>query len=263
VQGYLELIQKSGELNEKQQYFYLRALAGLERMQNLVENIVDSVRLQESDIYHFADCDVRTVVGDTVDMLGGLAARREISLHLDMDSTLDPVRGDYSRLVQAMSNLLGNAIKFNHDGGHIWITAITQPEFIRVSVRDTGPGIPAEQLPYVFERFFRAAQPGKRRVDGSGLGLWITKLIIEQHRGRIWVESAPDAGSTFYVTLPRKRQPYADPEMHIDARLSVGEGHDSSAINHEETPIEASDSVDDNTQEGPASSGNDSTSDRV
>lgn len=125
----------------------------------------------------------------------------EASLSLLLDERLDTeLRGDRSRLLQALGNLIGNAIKFTPPGGTITLRTAADRNEVRISVVDTGPGIPDEQLPHLFDRFWQA-KGGDRR--GAGLGLWIAKTIAEAHDGQIQVESMLGHGSTFTLMLPR------------------------------------------------------------
>ena len=106
---------------------------------------------------------------------------------------------DRDRILQVLGNVISNAIKFTPPGGEIWVTGAPADDLVRLSVRDTGPGIPAPLLEAVFERFWQLAENDQR---GMGLGLYICRCILEAHGGRIWAESTLGAGSTFHVTLP-------------------------------------------------------------
>ena len=106
---------------------------------------------------------------------------------------------DQGRVLQALGNLIGNALKFTGEGGRVTVSARPADEEVVLSVEDTGPGITLEQQTHLFDRFWQA-RDGDRR--GVGLGLTITKQIVEAHGGRIWIESTPGAGSTFSFALP-------------------------------------------------------------
>ena len=110
--------------------------------------------------------------------------------------------GDADRLKQVFTNLISNAIYYNKDGGEIQITAERKTDSVTVTIADTGVGISAENLPYLFERFWRADQSRSRSDGHSGLGLSIVKAIMDMHRGTIDVVSEPGRGSTFIVRLP-------------------------------------------------------------
>ena len=112
------------------------------------------------------------------------------------------IAGDAQRLHQVVLNLVGNAIKYCSMGDNVTITATTAEDAISVGVSDTGPGIPAEALPHLFERFFRARNAIRGEIPGSGVGLYIVKSIVEELGGRVGVESVYGEGSTFEVWLP-------------------------------------------------------------
>ena len=118
--------------------------------------------------------------------------------------------GDPNRLNSVMSNILSNAIKYTEPGGLIIVTATWDDDEVIVSVKDNGPGIPEEELPRVFEHLFRgraAVRDPNNPIDGTGLGLALAKTVIEQHGGRLWVESEEGEGSTFRFALPREAIP--------------------------------------------------------
>ncbi|MBZ0297099.1 MAG: HAMP domain-containing histidine kinase, partial [Anaerolineae bacterium] len=169
VRGFIELVQYTGELNERQQYFCERALLSLEKMQSLVESLLETAKTEGSIQFQFASCDLKRVIQEKVELLEGLLEQRQLTLHQDVDSELATVWGDEERLGQVVVNLLGNAIKYSEVGGHIWITAINQPDYIRISVRDSGPGVPLSDQEYIFDAFYRASHHEK--AEGSGLGL--------------------------------------------------------------------------------------------
>ncbi|MBU6367214.1 MAG: hypothetical protein KJT01_13460 [Gemmatimonadetes bacterium] len=129
-----------------------------------------------------------------------------VALRRDIPDTLPLVDGDPQRLQQVLSNLLGNAVRFTPEGGRVTLSARVLPAetdggpaWVRVAVADTGPGIPAADLPRLFERFWQA--PRLLRA-GSGLGLFIARGIVEAHRGTIGVDSIEGEGSTFWFTVP-------------------------------------------------------------
>ena len=113
---------------------------------------------------------------------------------------------DRERIMQLLSNLVGNGLKFTPRGGEVRVTLTDAPEGAQLEVRDSGPGILAGELPHVFERFFRGTNVGEARASGSGLGLAIARSIVEMHGGRIEVASAVGEGSSFTVHLPRGAQ---------------------------------------------------------
>ncbi len=134
------------------------------------------------------------------------ASEQGITLVVDLPAGLPPVRGDAQRLNQVLINLLSNALRHTPGGGRVVVSAGQDSGgmdgHLRISVADTGQGIPAEDLPFVFERFYRADKSRVRASGGSGLGLAIARQIVQAHGGRIWAESRPGVGSTFFFTLP-------------------------------------------------------------
>jgi two-component system sensor histidine kinase BaeS len=127
--------------------------------------------------------------------------RRNISLQLDAAEGLPDVNVDPDRMAQVLDNLLGNAFRYTPAGGEIRLSASSGPSGVRLAVQDSGPGIPAVELPYVFERFYRGDKSRQRHEGGSGLGLAIARSIVEAHDGRIWAESEPGQGATFIIEL--------------------------------------------------------------
>jgi signal transduction histidine kinase len=125
------------------------------------------------------------------------AASLRVSYAIPEGSAL--VSADRERVLQVLANLIGNALKFTPKGGEIKILANLEPSEVRFTVQDTGPGIPAEHLNHVFDRYWQAKSTAKL---GTGLGLSIAKGIVEAHGGRIWVESPPGSGAAFQFTLP-------------------------------------------------------------
>jgi PAS domain S-box-containing protein len=143
--------------------------------------------------------DIAPIVEHIVQMFAGTASERSIALYEDVSPDLPTVVCDAGRVVQALANLLGNALKFTEAGGRVTVSAEQHEDGVVVSVSDTGFGIPAEHQSRIFERYWQAR--GKARIRGSGLGLAIAKGIVEAHGGRIWVKSTLGEGSTFSFTL--------------------------------------------------------------
>ncbi|MCS6870200.1 MAG: ATP-binding protein [Anaerolineae bacterium] len=130
------------------------------------------------------------------------------------------VKGDADRLKQVLLNLVTNAIKYTPDGGEVTLSLTTEGSYAFIRVTDTGIGIPKEDLPYIFDRFYRVDKARERKIGGAGLGLSIAKWIVEAHHGRIWAESELGKGSTFTVQLPRM-DTGSVPESMRDTRPSI------------------------------------------
>ncbi len=130
------------------------------------------------------------------------AREKGITLHLELPDSLPPVQADRDRLSQILGNLVSNALRYVHRGGKVVIRARVVGDEVHIAVSDDGPGIPAKELPHLFERFWRGDKARRRATGGSGLGLTIAKSLVEAHGGRIWVESEEGKGTTFTFTLP-------------------------------------------------------------
>ena len=137
-----------------------------------------------------------------------------ISLQLDAPDELPPILVDRDRINQVFDNLLGNAIKFSPRGGTITIRVEAVDDIVRLTIADTGVGIPADKLERVFDRFYQVDGSATRRFGGAGLGLAIVRRIIEAHGGQIWVESDLGQGSSFKFTLPTEPPPQDRVRQH-------------------------------------------------
>jgi signal transduction histidine kinase len=185
-------------VQERRQVEIVRRAA--DRMNRMIQDLLDVKRMEAGRLA----IDVKaespvSLINDTIDMLRPIASGSTIRLEANVEEGLPQVLADSARIQQVLSNLVGNAVKFTPRNGRVSITAEPAEGEVRFGVIDTGPGIPAEQLPHIFGRFWQA-QPSDRR--GIGLGLAIAKGIVEAHKGKIWVESHVGLGSTFYFTLP-------------------------------------------------------------
>ncbi|MDQ6769365.1 MAG: PAS domain S-box protein [Gemmatimonadota bacterium] len=183
---------------ERRQQEIVRRAA--DRMNRMIQDLLEVKRMEAGHL----TIDVKAegadvIVNDTIDMLRPLAVGSSIVMEAHVADDLPRVLADSARIQQVLSNLVGNAVKFTPRQGRITVTAEAVDGEVRFAVIDTGPGIPPEQVPHIFGRFWQA-KPSDRR--GIGLGLAIAKGIVEAHQGRIWVESHPGLGSTFYFTLP-------------------------------------------------------------
>ena len=173
------------------------------RMNRLIEDLLDIARLDSGKLS--IECKRAPAYQLVVDAFEAeKASAASASLELELDVTHEPpdVWADRGRLLQVFENLIGNAVKFTASGGRISVGAATGDREVLFWVLDTGPGIPAENLPHLFERFWQARRADRR---GAGLGLPIVKGIVEAHGGRIWAESIPGSGSTFFFTIPQVR----------------------------------------------------------
>jgi len=142
------------------------------------------------------------VIEDVIASFSDMAAQRNITLKADLSRDDLLVEVDGGKIAIALSNLVKNAIMFTDEGGHVFVTGELVPGYVKVSVIDDGIGIPARDLPRIFDRFFQVESHLTRRHGGMGLGLAVAKAMIEMHGGRIWAESMEGKGSNFTVLLP-------------------------------------------------------------
>ena len=172
-----------------------------QRMRRLTESLLQLARLDAGqETMKRLQFDLSTIVRECVELIHPLAKERGISLHCDSPS-LECV-GDPERLAQVITNLLANAIQYNKENGEVRATTTSVDHTAVLTVSDTGPGIRAEDLPRVFDRFFRADESRAGSTGHTGLGLAISKAIVEAHGGTIEVSSAPGLGTTFTMRLP-------------------------------------------------------------
>jgi len=172
-----------------------------EWMQRLIQDLLDVAAIEAGRLsIERREEEVGVIARRALTMFERPAAERRIELRAEVGPGVGAVYGDGARILQVLANLVGNALKFTESGGSIAVSAERQGGDVRFAVRDTGAGIPADDLPHLFELYWHARRNARSR--GSGYGLAIAKGIVEAHGGRIWVESTPGAGSTFFFTLP-------------------------------------------------------------
>jgi signal transduction histidine kinase len=171
------------------------------RMNRLIQDLLDVAVIESGQLtIQPSQLAARDLIVGAVDMERPLAASSSLELRVDLDRDLPDIWGDKDRLLQVFENLIGNAIKFTKAGGSITVGAALRDHQVVFRVADTGSGIAPENLPRVFDRFWQASKAGGL---GAGLGLPITKGIVEAHGGRIWVESSSSRGTTFSFTVPQ------------------------------------------------------------
>lgn len=190
------------------------------RLAVLINDLQDLARLEAGRVaLHTGPCAVRQLVDEALETAGILAGEKGIHLTTDVPADLPLIEADGHRMVRVLTNLIGNAVKFTSRGGSITLAARLERDArggarVHVSVRDDGRGIPAEDLPHVFDRFYRGGADDSH-VQGTGLGLAISKEIIDRHNGEIWAESVVGKGSTFHIRLA------------VAAAQSIGGGDES------------------------------------
>jgi signal transduction histidine kinase len=197
----LEMLGEWNLSHEERNKLIASASRAVKQMNRLIGDLLDVMRLETGHLtLDLEDVPVATLLNDAADSVKHVALQNNITLAVDPPDKMVTVRADRGRLAQALANLLGNAIKFTPKGGHVELRSRQDGRAaVVIEVADTGPGIPPEGLPHLFDRFWQGRRADRR---GVGLGLPITKGIIEAHGGRIWVDSEVGHGSRFCFTLP-------------------------------------------------------------
>jgi signal transduction histidine kinase len=180
-----------------------------ERLTRLINQVLDFQKIETGRMaWQISEVDLKAVVHDALASTKSLVQEKRIRVEQEIPELVPTVSGDRDRLIQVMVNLISNAVKFcADDDGRIEIGVTAAPGHVQVSVKDNGIGISRKDREIIFQEFRQIKHTLKGRPPGSGLGLTITRRIVDFHGGRIWVESEPGQGSTFFFTLPRGKRP--------------------------------------------------------
>ncbi|MEO0852813.1 MAG: ATP-binding protein [Cyanobacteria bacterium J06648_11] len=175
-------------------------------MTRLINDVLDLERIESGRMPTQMDyCDAADTIAQAADAMQAAANEREISLSLAVNSAT--MYADADRILQTLTNLIGNAIKFSPPGSTVWVDASARDEDVLFRVSDRGRGIPPDKLESIFGRFQQVDASDSRAKGGTGLGLAICRQIVERHGGRIWVDSELGRGSTFSFTISKSPQP--------------------------------------------------------
>ncbi|WP_051978935.1 PAS domain-containing sensor histidine kinase [Edaphobacter aggregans] len=209
IVGFADLLarQTAGPLTQKQERFVGNVKESSRHLLSLVDDILDISKIEAGCLdLKFESFSLSVAVDEVLSTLRPLAAAKEIDLTTDLSVDLT-LHADRLRVRQVLYNLLSNAIKFTPAKGSVRLVSRANGSVIHISVIDTGIGIPPEENEKIFEVFHRYLTPTQHVCEGTGLGLSITRLLVEQHGGKIWVESEPGKGSQFHLTMPGSRDP--------------------------------------------------------
>jgi signal transduction histidine kinase len=204
--GFSEVLSEKmfGDLNEKQEEYLKDIYASGQHLLSLINDILDLSKIEAGRMeLEVAEFDLPTALDSALTLVRERAGRRSIALHLTLDNRLGQMQGDERKIRQVVLNLLSNAIKFTPEGGRIEVLAALKDGFVEVAVSDTGVGIAPEDQEAVFEEFRQVGRADKK-VEGTGLGLALSRKFIELHGGKIWVQSEVGMGSTFTFTIPAR-----------------------------------------------------------
>jgi signal transduction histidine kinase len=203
IRGYVELLLDEGDSLTTEQQKFLKVVD--RNSVRLLELVGDLLLLAQIDAGRFEleldEVDLFEVVKESIEACRPIADAREVELVASI-GPLPPLLGDRARLSQVLDNLVSNALKFTPSGGRVNVTLTAGAESALLEVADTGLGIAADEQPLLFKRFFRSSQATQHAIPGTGLGLTITKAIVERHNGRISLESEVDVGTTVRVEIP-------------------------------------------------------------
>jgi len=203
MRGYATMLEMVGELNDQQKGYVRKIITGVENMSRLVNNLLDLGRIEIGVGLQVEHVTVLDIIERVTSALQLQASQKNISLSVELPKDMpDAVEADEGLLNQAVHNLVENAVKYTPEGGRIVIRTLSQPGYLTFSVEDSGLGISPEDLPRLFEKFYRGKQREARSQPGSGLGLAIVHSVATNHGGRVWVDSTVGKGSTFYLQIP-------------------------------------------------------------
>lgn len=193
----------AGSLNPKQIEFLNISKRNIDRLVRLINSILDFQRLESGKmVFIFAQHDLNAAVKEVKENMLPLALGKGLDIIVELVDSLPLVNFDYDKIMQVLTNLVSNAVKLTDKGGYIKITTVKGDNFVQVTVRDTGVGINPEDIPKLFHQFGQIEASSERRTGGTGLGLVISREIIEAHKGKIWVESEFGRGAAFHFILP-------------------------------------------------------------
>jgi PAS domain S-box-containing protein len=203
IKGFAETLRLGGLDDAKNRLRFIKIIEKhADKLGWLVEDILTLNAMESGKLK--PQCEtipVREFTKRFIDSISPIAARRDVTITIDIDKDLE-VTADPHHLTRILQNLIDNAIKYNVKGGNVRVEAALESKLVRVSVHDTGIGIPAHDVPLIFQQFHRSETAKALAIGGSGLGLYIIKSIVESNGGQIWAESTPGKGSTFHFTLP-------------------------------------------------------------
>ncbi len=206
MRGYVNLLKNIGNLSEEQEKYISRILLSIENMSGLVSKVMSMEMLDSDEEVKPINFDLKELIVEVVSTLDLQAQQRQVTLHTDFSGLRNPnIVADRVLLRQAVFNLVENAIKFNHVGGEVWISATKDASKVRIEVKDNGKGIAPLDQPKLFTRYFHVEDGETFDSPGPGLGLSIVKSVVEKHGGKINVQSKLGEGSTFTLDIPLRK----------------------------------------------------------
>ena len=196
----------AGPMEEKHRDFVSRGTKKIDTLLDLIKDLLDVAKIEAGKfVQHRVPTDLGSVLRELITLMEPRAKSQGIDLNCALED-LRPIHADPKSMEEIFGNLVSNAINYSPEGGTVRVTGRELGDYLEIKVEDTGVGIPPEELPKIFDKFYRVKHPKTRKVTGTGLGLAIVKGAIEAHHGTIDVESIPDKGTTFRVLLPVMRE---------------------------------------------------------
>ncbi len=211
IEGYLALAlnEKVSNIDEKARNYLEKAHASAERLGKLFQDLLNSAKAEDGRLQNNPEViDIAEFLESLTSNMKFMAEKKGLNFEFLINASKDTTKEHYlvnvdkDRLGEIINNLYENAVKYT-ESGQITIGLTGNPKVVQLRVQDTGDGIPAEAIPHLFEKFYRADNSSTREIGGTGLGLYLAKEIVKLYDGRIWVESEVGKGSTFYINLPR------------------------------------------------------------
>jgi signal transduction histidine kinase len=201
----------AGKINDEQENFLNIAKRNIDRLTVLINDVLDFQKFNAGKMtLNIQENDMEEIAKEVHETMILAAKKNDISLTLESADKLPLIKCDKDKIIQVLTNLINNAIKFTPSKGHVTVRLEQQNNELLLHVIDTGMGIPKESLPKILDRFYRVNRPGKE-IQGTGLGLAIVNKIVKLHKGKIEIESELDQGTTVTVSLPLVSEPVPEP----------------------------------------------------
>ena len=205
IKGFVEILLFSDQLPDEKRTEFLRIVnQESDRLIRLINDVLDISKIEAGKVqWKIEPLNIEEIIQMTIQSTQTLVESKRLQLAIDVASRLPEVVGDRDQVIQVLNNLVSNAIKFTEKGQIVLSARLSEEKNeVIVGVKDTGIGVPSSELTKIFIKFYQVARPEKGLPKGTGLGLAICREIILYLGGRIWCESAPGEGSTFFFTLP-------------------------------------------------------------
>jgi len=205
IRALSEILHDDPELDRRQRVKFLGIIIKeSERLTRLINQVLDLAKIESGNAeWHSSELDLRELIEEAAAAVGPVIAEHRIALALRLPDRVPAITADRDRLMQVMLNLLSNAVKFcDREAGRITIALTRQPDALRIDVVDNGPGIRREDQELIFQKFRQVGDTLTEKPHGTGLGLPISRQIVQHFGGRLWVESGSGSGATFSFTMP-------------------------------------------------------------